>query len=78
MWRIKWKLFMRIKFKNDTDTIIIWIDESINQDEKMKNKANINYKFTSKNYGSSLVFELVVAQFVKANKNFNDKYEITK
>ncbi len=46
---------------------------------KKENRVDINYKFTSKNFGiSSLVFELVVAQFVKANKNFNNKYEIGK
>ena len=62
---------MRIDEKNNSDMINILDVESVNQNEKKKNKVDISYMYKSKKYNISvLVNELVVDQFVEAYKNF--------
>ena len=62
---------MRIDEKNNSDMINILDVESVNQNEKKKNKVDISYMLKSKKYNISvLVNELVVDQFVEAYKNF--------
>jgi len=62
---------MRIDEKNNSDMINILDVESVNQNEKKKNKVDISYMLKSKKYNISvLVNELVVDQFVDAYKNF--------
>ena len=62
---------MRIDEKNNSDVINILDVESVNQNEKKKNKVDISYMYKSKKYNISvLVNELVVDQFVEAYKNF--------
>ena len=62
---------MRIDEKNNSDMINILDVESVNQNDKKKNKVDISYMYKSKKYNISvLVNELVVDQFVDAYKNF--------
>ena len=63
--------YMRIDEKNNSDIINILDVESVNQNDKKKNKVDISYMYKSKKFNISvLVNELVVDQFIDAYKNF--------
>ena len=62
---------MRIDEKNNSDLINILDVESVSQNDKKKDKVDINYMYKSKKYHISvLVNELIVDQFIDAYKNF--------
>ena len=62
---------MRIDEKNNSEMIDILDVESVNQNEKKKNKVDISYMYKSRKYNISvLVNELVVDQFLDAYKNY--------
>ena len=62
---------MRIDEKNNSEMINILDVESLNQNDKKKNKVDIIYMYKSKKYNISvLVNELIVDQFIEAYKNF--------
>jgi hypothetical protein len=62
---------MRIDEKNNSEMIDILDVESVNQNEKKKNRIDISYMYKSKKYHISvLVNELIVDQFLDAYKNY--------
>ena len=62
---------MRIDEKNNSEMIDIFDVESVNQNEKKKNRIDISYMYKSKKYHISvLVNELIVDQFLDAYKNY--------
>ena len=62
---------MRIDEKNNSEMVDILDVESVNQNEKKKNKVDISYMYKSRKYNISvLVNELVVDQFLDAYKNY--------
>ena len=62
---------MRIDEKNNSEMIDILDVESVNQNEKKKNRIDISYMYKSKKYHISvLVNELTVDQFLDAYKNY--------
>jgi len=62
---------MRIDEKNNSEMVDILDVESVNLNEKKKNKVDISYMYKSRKYNISvLVNELVVDQFLDAYKNY--------
>ena len=62
---------MRIDEKNNSEMIDILDVESVNQNEKKKNRIDISYMYKSKKHHISvLVNELIVDQFLDAYKNY--------